>query len=204
MGLITIIPPIEIVSFGYWYLMPMGTHKSRVVKHDYWSGKGIATINIGYKVPTHSLNIQIVLQINIWEIISTCSCKQGINPLQYPTLVSWIKALCEVNHSNVNCSWLRFPMVSQMCQSNENVAHCWQDLLGLLGFDLQLQNLIIEKIHWFMSKIAHDHRVISNLYNFAITKELEDIWYNFDVGHDCKQILDSKHFIHYLSLHIFM
>jgi hypothetical protein len=72
-------------------------------------------------------------------------------------------------------------------------------LLGLLGFDLQLQNLIVEKIQWFMSKIAHDHRVISNLYNLGITKELEDMWCNFDVGHDCKPILDYKYFIHYLS-----
>jgi hypothetical protein len=63
-------------------------------------------------------------------------------------------------------------------------------LLGLLGFDLQLQNLIVENIQWFMSKIAHDHKIISNLYNLGITKELEDMWCNFDVGHDCKPILD--------------
>jgi hypothetical protein len=31
-----------------------------------------------------------------------------------------------------------------------------------------------------MSKIAH--RVISNIYSLEMTKELEDIWCNFDVG----------------------
>jgi hypothetical protein len=115
MGLITIIPPIEAVSFGFWSLMPMQAHKSRVGEYDhYWSGKGITTINIGYKVPAHSLNIQIVLHINIWETMSICSCKQGINPLQYPTLLLWTKGLCEVNHSIASCSWLWFPMVSQI------------------------------------------------------------------------------------------
>ncbi len=40
-----------------------------------------------------------------------------------------------------------------------------------------------------MSKIAH--RVISNLFCFGMAKELEDMWCNADVGHDCKLILDQ-------------
>jgi hypothetical protein len=40
-----------------------------------------------------------------------------------------------------------------------------------------------------MSKIAH--RVISNLFNLGMKKELEDMWCNTNVGHDYKQILDQ-------------
>jgi hypothetical protein len=40
-------------------------------------------------------------------------------------------------------SFLWFP---KLCQCHENIIQCRQDLLGLLGFDLQLQNLVVEKI----------------------------------------------------------
>jgi hypothetical protein len=40
-----------------------------------------------------------------------------------------------------------------------------------------------------MSKIVH--RTITNLYNLGMTKELENMWCNFDVGHDCKPIVDQ-------------
>ncbi len=53
-----------------------------------------------------------------------------------------------------------------------------------------------------MSKIAH--RAISDLYNLGMTKELEDMWCNFDVGHDCKPILDQLFHSLPFHLHIFM
>ncbi len=70
MGLIAIVPHVEAISFGLWSSMPMGAHKSRTTKHHHGSGKGITAVNIEYKVPTHSLNIQIILQIYIWETTS--------------------------------------------------------------------------------------------------------------------------------------
>jgi len=88
MGLVTIVPLVEVISFGLWSSMPMGVHKSRTTKHHHWSGKGFTTISIGYKVFAHSSSIQIILQIYIWETTSTCSCKQRINCTQHPTLLS--------------------------------------------------------------------------------------------------------------------
>jgi hypothetical protein len=87
-GLITIVPPIEEVSFGLWSSMPMVTHKNKIVEHHRCSGKGIIVVSIGYRMLAHSPNIQIVLQIYIWETTSTCSCKQMINSTQHPTLLS--------------------------------------------------------------------------------------------------------------------
>ncbi len=40
-----------------------------------------------------------------------------------------------------------------------------------------------------MSKIAH--RTILDLFNLGMAKELEDMWCNAEVGHDCKPILDQ-------------
>jgi hypothetical protein len=92
----------------------MGAHKSKTVKHYHWSGKGITIINIGYIVPTHSPNIQIDLHIYIWETRSIYLCKQRINSMQHPTLLSWTRTFCLANHYNSRCSWLWFPMVSQI------------------------------------------------------------------------------------------
>jgi hypothetical protein len=49
-----------------------------------------------------------------------------------------------------------------------------KDLLGLLGFELELQNLVVEKIWGFMARIAH--RTILNMCNFGLSKQLEDMW----------------------------
>jgi hypothetical protein len=40
-----------------------------------------------------------------------------------------------------------------------------------------------------MSKIVH--KTISNLFSLGMAKELEDIWCNADVGHNCRPILDQ-------------
>jgi hypothetical protein len=93
-------------------------------------------------------------------------------------------------------------MVSQIAQMSWNIAQCQQDLLGLVGFDLQLQNLVVEKIQWFMFKIVH--RAISDLFNLGITKELEDMSCNFDVGHDYRPILDQVFVSLPFHLHFFL
>jgi hypothetical protein len=46
-------------------------------------------------------------------------------------------------------------MFSNQWQCIEKVKQCHQDLLGLLGFDLQHQEPVVEKILGFMSKIVH-------------------------------------------------
>jgi hypothetical protein len=56
--------------------------------------KGITAVNIGYIMPAHSPNVQIVMHIYIWETTFICSCKQGINSLQHPTLLSWTRTFC--------------------------------------------------------------------------------------------------------------
>jgi hypothetical protein len=53
-----------------------------------------------------------------------------------------------------------------------------------------------------MSKIVH--RAILDLFNLGMTKELEDMWCNVDVGHDGKPILDQVFFSLPFHLHIFM
>jgi hypothetical protein len=47
-------------------------------------------------------------------------------------------------------------------------------LLDLLGFELELQNPMIEKIQRFMAKIVH--KTILNMRNFRLNKQLEDMW----------------------------
>jgi len=61
--------------------------------------------------------------------------------------------------------------------------------LGLLGFDLQLENPVVEKVQRFMSKIAH--RTILDLFFLGMAKELEDMWCHTDVGCDCWPIMDQ-------------
>jgi hypothetical protein len=39
--------------------------------------------------------------------------------------------------------FLWFP---KLRQCHEDIIQCWQDLLGLFGFDLQVHNLVVEKI----------------------------------------------------------
>jgi hypothetical protein len=82
--------------------------------------------------------------------------------------------------------FLRFP---KLRQCHEDIIQCWQDLLGLLGFDLQLQNPIVEKTQQFMSKSTHI--IISNLLCVKMAKELEDMLCNSNIGRDGKQILDQ-------------
>jgi hypothetical protein len=52
---------VEAISFGLGSSMPMGAHENRTTKHHCRNGKGTKIIISGYKVPTHSLNIQIIL-----------------------------------------------------------------------------------------------------------------------------------------------
>lgn len=73
-------------------------------------------------------------------------------------------------------------------QDNNEVDKCQQDLLGLLGFDLGLQNPAIEKIWAFMSKVAH--RAISDIHNLGMTKELEDMWCSSIASADNKPRLE--------------
>jgi hypothetical protein len=61
-------------------------------------------------------------------------------------------------------------------------------LLGLLGFDLQHQEPIVEKIIGFMSKIAH--KAISNMQEVGMTSELKAMWCAFIDGHDDKHHLE--------------
>jgi hypothetical protein len=60
--------------------------------------------------------------------------------------------------------------------------------LGLLGFDFQQQDPIIEKILGFMSKIAH--RAILNMQEVGMTSKLKVIWCAFIDGHDDRNHLE--------------
>jgi hypothetical protein len=51
-----------------------------------------------------------------------------------------------------------------------------------------------------MSKIVH--RTILDLYNIGMIKELENMWCNFDVGHDCRPIIDQV--LHSLPFHLYI
>jgi len=50
----------------------------------------------------------------------------------------------------------------------EDVLQVQKDLLGLLGFELELQNLVVEKIWGFTARIAH--KTISNIRNLGLSK----------------------------------
>jgi hypothetical protein len=93
-------------------------------------------------------------------------------------------------------------MVSQIAPMSWRYCSMQQDLLGLLGFDLQLQNPVAKKIEWFMFKIVH--KVISNLFNLGKAKELEDMWCNIDVGHDYRPIMDQVFVSLPFHLHFFL
>jgi hypothetical protein len=43
-----------------------------------------------------------------------------------------------------------------------------EDLLGLLGFELELQNLVVEKIQGFMARIVH--RAIIDMCSLRLNK----------------------------------
>jgi len=60
--------------------------------------------------------------------------------------------------------------------------------LGLVGFDLQQQEPIIEKFLGFMSKIVH--RAISDMQEVGMTLELKAMWCTFIDGHDDKNYLE--------------
>jgi hypothetical protein len=46
--------------------------------------------------------------------------------------------------------------------------------LGLLGFELELQNPMVEKIWGLMAKIAH--RAILDMHSLGVNKQLEYMW----------------------------
>jgi hypothetical protein len=62
----------------------------------------------------------------------------------------------------------------------EDVLQAQKDLLGLLGFELELQILVVEKIWGFMAKIVH--RVISDMCNLGLSNQLEDMWCGYSIG----------------------
>jgi hypothetical protein len=62
-------------------------------------------------------------------------------------------------------------------------------LLGLLGFYLQQQGPIIEKILGFMSKIVH--KAISDMQEVGMTSELKAMWCALTDGHDDKNHLEQ-------------
>lgn len=86
----------------------------------------------------------------------------------------------------IDYGFLWFP---KMQDNVEEVDKGQQDLLGLLGYDLGVQNPVIEKIWAFMSKIAH--RAISVMHNLGMTKELEDMWCSSIVSADDKPCLEQ-------------
>jgi hypothetical protein len=45
--------------------------------------------------------------------------------------------------------------------------------LGLLGFELELQNLVIEKIQKFMARIAH--KIILDMRSLGLNKQSKDM-----------------------------
>jgi hypothetical protein len=50
----------------------------------------------------------------------------------------------------------------------EDVLQAQEDLLGLLGFELELHNPMVEKIQGFMARIAH--RTITYMCNLGLSK----------------------------------
>jgi hypothetical protein len=60
--------------------------------------------------------------------------------------------------------------------------------LGLLEFDLQQQEVVVEKILGFVSKIAH--KTILDMQEVGMTLELKAIWCTFTCGHDDKNHLE--------------
>jgi hypothetical protein len=61
-----------------------------------------------------------------------------------------------------------------MQYSVENVLQVQEDLLGLLGFELELQKPMVEKIWGFMARSVH--RTILDMRSLRRSKQLEDVW----------------------------
>jgi hypothetical protein len=70
----------------------------------------------------------------------------------------------------VDYSFAWFPKIHQ---SHEDVSSSWHDLLGLLGFDHEQQQIVIQKIQTFIYKITH--RSIANIDHVQQMKLLEDV-----------------------------
>ncbi len=79
----------------------------------------------------------------------------------------------------MNYKFLWFPKLED---SLENVAQCQMDLLRFLGFDIEQQNPLVEKIKEFMCKTAQ--KTILNLVSHGMMQELIDMWCNLLVGLD--------------------
>ncbi len=78
MELVTIVPLFKVISFGLGSSMPMGAHESITIEHRCRSGKGIKTISNGFKVPTHSLNIQIVCTSTFGKLHPLVHANKGL------------------------------------------------------------------------------------------------------------------------------
>jgi hypothetical protein len=124
------------------------------------------------------------------------------------TLCNILYYCCEQRHfvrltiafqDALNFGFLWFP---KLCQCQENISQCQQDLLGLVQFYLQLKNLVVEKIQQFMFKIVH--RAISYLFILGMAKELEDMWCNVDVGHNYRPIMYQVFASLLFHLHFFL
>ncbi len=83
-------------------------------------------------------------------------------------LWSWANPLYEVNHWCVGCNRLQNSLVPKYAKNVEDVLQTWEDLLGLLGFELELENLVVEKIHGFMGRIVH--RTITYMCSLGLNK----------------------------------
>ncbi len=61
--------------------------------------------------------------------------------------------------------------------------------MGLLGFELELQNPVVEKIWGFMAKIVH--RAILDMRSLGLNKQLESMWCSSSTGPGDRLALDE-------------
>jgi hypothetical protein len=155
MGLVTITPFVETISFTSWTSMPLGAH---------WKELQIIMLEMDKELHPLSLNMECPHIIRAFKLF----CKRTFGKL-HPLANANIGL---THHSIVHCYWdqshyvwltivvqdildYKFLWFPKQWQCIEEIKQCHQDLLGLLGFDLQQQEPIIEKILGFMSKIYH-------------------------------------------------